>query len=138
MGCTSFEDKKKEFIGNFFNKNLDLKSVEKENSIFIKSINKKMKITKDLLFVEEDIILKVNLNSQKKYYNNFWIRLDGNVNDIKSKEIYIDDIKIDDSNCEVNNSSIKLEYEKTYNQQERKIRIIQKIEKKLENFCLKN
>ena len=135
MGCTSFEDKKKEFIGNFFNKNLDLKSVEKENSIFIKSINKKMKITKDLLFVEEDIILKVNLNSQKKYYNNFWIRLDGNVNDIKSKEIYIDDIKIDDSNCEVNNSSIKLEFEKTYNQQERKIRIIQKIEKKLENFC---
>lgn len=42
MGCTSFEDKKKEFIGNFSNKNLDLKSVEKENSIFIKSINKKM------------------------------------------------------------------------------------------------
>ena len=107
-------NQKNDFINNFFNKNLEINGIEKNNSIFIQSLNKKMIISKDSLNIEEDLILKVNLDTKNSFYKNFSILLDDKVNNILSKEIYIDDIRVDDSRFKVNDYSIKLEFENTY------------------------
>ena len=45
-------EKRNAFIDNFFNKNFDSSTgVEKSNTIFIKNLNKKMKLTKDIIIV---------------------------------------------------------------------------------------
>ena len=131
---SSIDRKRNEFIDNFFNKNLGLNPLEKRNTIFITNLNKKMRISKDLITIEEDLILKTNLDSPNSHFNNFWIFLDANINDIISKEIYIDDIKVNDTQFETKNSSIKLEFENTFNNQTRKIRIIEKIRNKFDNY----
>ena len=126
--------KRKEFIDNFFQKSNPINALEKRNSIFITYLNKKMEITKDSIIVEEDLILKVNLESPNSYYDSFWIILDGEENDFISKEIFIDNIKVDSSKFEVSGHSIKLEFEKIYNNQTRKIRINQKIKNQFDNY----
>ena len=131
------EEKRNAFIDNFFNKNSDLNGVEKIDTIFIKSLNKKMRITKDLIIVEEDLILKVNLLSPNSYFNSFGIILDENIKDIISKEIYIDDIKVDDSKFQVNNYNMLLQFENTSNQQTRKVKIVLKIKKPIDNYGCK-
>ena len=127
-------EKRNAFIDNFFNKNFDLEGIEQNNTIFIKSLNKKMRIAKDLIIVEEDLILKVNLLSPNSFFNSFGIILDENIKDIISKEIYIDDIKIDDSKFQVNNYNMLLQFENTSNQQTRKVKIILKIKKSIDNY----
>ena len=87
------ERKRNDFIDNFFSKDTGLNGMEKSNTIFITNLNKKMFITKDIILVEDDFILKVNLNDANSYYNNYWMFLDADVNDMISREIYIDDIK---------------------------------------------
>ena len=126
--------KRKEFIDNFFPKSNPINALEKRNSIFITYLNKKMEITKDSIIVEEDLILKVNLESPNSYYKSFWIILDGEESDFISKEIFIDNIKVDSSKFEVSGYSIKLEFEKIYNNQTRKIRINQKIKNQIDNY----
>ena len=126
--------KRDEFVDNFFNKNFSLNGTEPSNNIFMKNLNKKMKISKDIITVEEDFIIKVNLDNPNAYYNNFGINLDADSNDMISKEIYIDDIKVDDSSFEVRGSSIKLEFDKTSNNQTRKVRIIQKIRNQFDDY----
>ena len=126
--------RRNEFIDNFFQKCNTLNAIEKRNSIFITYLNKKMEITNDVIIVEEDLILKANLDSPNSYYNSFWIILDGKGNDLISKEIFIDNIKVDSSKFEVRNYSIKLEFENIYNNQTRKIRINQKIKNQFDNY----
>ena len=106
--------KRHKFINNFFTKIIRSNATEKRNSIFITKLNKKMRISKDLITVEEDFILKVSLDSPNKYYDYFWMILDGKNEDIISKEIYIEDIKVDDSLFEVKNYFLKLEFENMY------------------------
>ena len=123
--------KREEFINNFFSKNLGLYDITKSNSIFITNLTKKMQISKDIIIIEEDFILKVSLDSPNSYFDNFWMIND----DIISKEIFIDDIKVDASRFEVKDFSIKLELEKMSNNQTKKIRIIQKIKNQFDNYA---
>ena len=128
------EEKRNNFIDNFFSKNLGLNGVEKNNTIFITNLNKKMFISKDLITIEEDFILKVNYDRPNCSYNNYWMFLDDNINNIISREIFIDDIKVNDSQFEVNGYSIKLEFEKTYNNQTRKVKIIEKMKNQFDFY----
>ena len=100
----------------------------------MKNLNKKMKISKDIITVEEDFIIKVNLDDPNDYYNTFGMNLDADSNDMVSKEIYIDDIKVDDSSFEVRGSSIRLQFDKTSNNQTRKVRIIQTIRNQFDDY----
>ena len=126
--------KRDEFVENFCNKNFNLNGTEPSNNIFMKNLNKKMIISKDIITVEEDFIIKVNLDDPNAYYNNFGMNLDADSNDMISKEIYIDDIKVDDSSFEVRGSSIRLQFDKTSNNQTRKVRIIQKIRNQFDDY----
>ena len=129
-----FEKKQSEFIDNFFAENFIFDEISKKNDIFITILNKKMRISKDLITVEEDFILKVNLDNSNRYYDNFWINLDAKIDNIISKEIYIDDKKVDDSSFDIKDYFIHLKFDKTFNSQTRKVRIIQKIKKQFDNY----
>ena len=123
------------FINNFFNKNLDsLSEPDYRDGIFIKNIKKKMKISENSINIEIDCILSVKLDNPNSYYDNYWFPFDYEVNKLKSKEIYVDDVKINDYNCEMKNNVIKINFEKTSNGQTRKIKAIQEIEKQLVNY----
>ena len=61
--------------------------------------------------------------------------LDANHNNIISKNIYIDNIKVDESQFEVKDYSIKLQFAKIFNKKKRKIKIIQIIKQHFENYC---
>ena len=131
----SIERKREQFIDNFFSKSIELNAEEKTNTVFITNLNKKMRISKDIITVEEDFILKVNIDSPNSYYDSFWMILDGDNNEIISKEIYIENIKVDESKFEVKDYSIKIELDKIFNNQTRKIRITEKIKNEFDNFC---
>ena len=126
--------KRNDFIDNFFSKNMNLNSIEKANNIFVTNLDKKMQITKDIIYIEEDLIIKTNLDSPNSYFNNFWIYLETNINDIISKQIYIDDNQVDYSQFEVKDSSIKLEFDNMHNGDTRRIKVIQKINNKFDNY----
>ena len=128
------EGKRDNFIDNFFSKNLGLNAIEKSNAIFITNLNKKMFISKDLITVEEDFILKVNLDNPNCSYNNYWMFLDADNKDMISREIYIDDNKVNDSQFEVDGHNIKLDFENTYNNQTRKVKIIEKIKNQFNDY----
>ena len=126
--------KRDNFINNFFNKNLELEEPEERTGIFIKNQKKKIYISKDSIKIDSEIILMLKSDDPTTYSDNFWILMDGMVKDLKSKEILIGDKKVDDSNFEINNYNIKIKYDKIFNNQTRKINIIQKIEKPLLNY----
>ena len=126
--------KRDNFINNFFKKNLELEEPEERTGIFIKNQKKKIYISKDSIKIDSEIILMLKSDDPTTYSDNFWILMDGIVKDLKSKEISIDDKKVDDSNFEINNYNIKINYDKIFNNQTRKINIIQKIEKPLLNY----
>ena len=45
---------REQFIDNFFSKDIQLNAIEKRNSIYITNLNKKMRISKDIITVEDD------------------------------------------------------------------------------------
>ena len=51
------------------------------------------------------------------------------------KKVYIDNIKVDKSQFEVKDYSIKLQFAKIFNKKKRKIKIIQIIKQHFENYC---
>ena len=126
--------KRDNFINNFFKKNIELEEPEERTGIFIKNQKKKIYISKDSIKIDSEIILMLKSDDPTTYSDNFWILMDGIVKDLKSKEISIDDKKVDDSNFEINNYNIKINYDKIFNNQTRKINIIQEIEKPLLNY----
>lgn len=93
-----------------------------------------MRITKDFIIVEEDLLLKVNLLSPNSFFNSFGIILEENNKDIISKEIYIDGQRVEESKFQVNNYNMLIQFENTSNQQTRKVKIIQKIKKQIDNY----
>ena len=60
--------------------------------------------------------------------------MDCEVKELKSKEIYVDDIKVDDTKFEIKEYNIQIQYEKIFNGQIRKIKVIEEIEKELINY----
>ena len=128
------EGERNNFIDNFFSKNSGLNCIEQRNSFFVTNLNKKIFISKDLITVEEDFILKANLDNPNSYFHNYSFYLDPDSDNLISKEIYIDDIKVDDSQYELQGSYITLKFEKTFNNQTRKVKIIEKINNQFNDY----
>ena len=128
------------FINNFFNKNLDsINDQVNENGIFIKTQKKKMKISENSINIEIECILLVKLNIPNSFYDYFMFLCDYKVNELKSKEIYVDNIKIKDNNLEIiDQYVIKIKLGKTTDGQSRKIKVIQEYEKKIINYGLES
>ena len=142
MGCCAntskvkFEvdiGKRNEFITDFLNQNFN-EEEDQRTGIFIKNHRKKMIISKNSVKIEQELIVTTKFDNQNTYSDSFWILLDKNPSELKSKEIYVDDEKVDDSKFETNGSNIKIEYKGIFNGETRKIKIFQEIEKNFNDY----
>ena len=93
-----------------------------------------MIISKNSIYIEQDLIVTIKTDNPNTYSDCYWFLLDENVNELKSKQIFVDDEKVDDSKFETDGKNIKIEYKDMYNGEIRKIKIIQEIEKNLINY----
>ena len=93
-----------------------------------------MKIAEKLIHIDNEIIITAQLDNPLSYYNNYWFLMDFRVNELKSKEIYVDDIKVDDSCFEIKDFSINIKFENLFNGQFRKIKVIQVMEKEFLDY----
>ena len=142
MGCCAntskvkFEvdiGKRNEFITDFLNTNFN-EEEDQRTGIFIKNHRKKMIISKNSVKIEQELIVTTKFDNQNTYSDSFWILLDKNPSELKSKEIYVDDEKVDDSKFELDGNNIKIEYKGIFNGETRKIKIFQEIEKNFNDY----
>ena len=142
MGCCAntskvkFEvdiGKRNEFITDFLNQNFN-EEEDQRTGIFIKNHRKKMIISKNSVKIEQELIVTTKFDNQNTYSDSFWILLDKNPNELKSKEIYVDDEKVDDSKFELDGNNIKIEYKGIFNGETRKIKIFQEFEKNFNDY----
>ena len=142
MGCLGAEVKeptfakrkeKDEFINNFFENNKKTNVEEdKRSGLFIKNQKKKMIISNNLIKIEQELIIIFKTDNPQIYCDSKWVYLDEKSDKIKVKQIYVDDVLADDTNFEINNYNINIPFEKIFNGQSRKIKIIEEFE----NTCL--
>jgi len=142
MGCcanTSKVDigKRNAFIKDFFNQKFK-EEEDQRTGIFIKNLKKKMIISKNSVKIDLELIVTTKIDNPNSFYNCFWVLLDLSVNELKSKEIYVDDEKVDDSKFETDGKNIKVEFKNTFNGETRKIKVFQEIEKNLINYESQN
>ena len=142
MGCCTtnsrlkFEvdiSKRNEFIKDFFNQTFK-EEEDKRTGLFIKNLKKIMTISKNSIKIEQELIITAKIDDPNSFYNTFWLLLDKKVNELKSKEIYVDDEKVDDSKFEIDGNNIKIEYKNIFNGESRKIKVIQEIENNLNDY----
>ena len=119
----TLEEKQNKFIEDFFKKELKPNEEDKRTSIFIKSQKKKIKVIKELIQIEDQFTLTIKTDPSK-FATTFWYLLDEKISNIKSKQIYIDGEKVDDSDFEIDGGNIKLQFKPLFNQQTRDIKII--------------
>ena len=116
-------EKQNDFINKFFNKELKPNEDEKRTSIFIKFQKKKIKVLKDLIQIEDQFTLTIK-TGPSSYSDTFWYLVHEKLSNIKSKEIYIDGKKVDDSDFEIDGQNIQLQFEPLYNDQTKDVKII--------------
>jgi hypothetical protein len=146
MGCCAcaskfkFEvdiGKRNAFIKDFFDRKFS-EEEDQRTGTFIKNLKKKMIITKNSVKIELDLIITIKTDNPNTYSYGFWLLLDFNVNELKSKEIYIDGEKVDDSKFEADGQNIKIDYKNIFNGETRKIKVFQEFEKKINNYESQN
>ena len=113
------------------------KLIEKDNrkELFMLNQNKTVTITANSISIIDEIIL-VEKGESLQYSNSYTYLMDYEVNKLKSKEIYIDDDKIDDTNFEIkkNEYCIIIPGKKIINNDRRKIKIIQEFKNDFSNY----
>ena len=143
MGCLGSEiigeptfvnrREKDKFINKFFDNNKITKEEEdKRKGLFIKNQKKKMIISNNLIKIEQELIIIFKTDNPQIYCDSKWVYLDEKSDKIKVKQIYVDDVLADDTNFEINNYNINIPFEKIFNGQSRKIKIVEEFE----NTCL--
>jgi len=135
MGCCGNTniDKRNEFIKEFFEKKFNEEN-DQRTGTFTKSQKKKMIISNNSIKIEQDLIVTIKTDNPRGYSDCYWFLLDQNANELKSKQIFVDDVKVDDSKFETDGKNIKIEYKDMFNGEIRKIKIIQEIENILVNY----
>ena len=125
------------FINNFINKNLDsFNQPNLRDGLLIKTQKKIMKISENSIITETECILSAKFDNPNVYCDHIWFPLDYKVNELRSKEVYVDDIKINDYNFESKETLIKINLGKTSNGQSRKFKVIYELEKIILNYGL--
>lgn len=117
-----------------YKKKVNLLEKDDRQGIFVLKQNKNVIISNNLIKISDEIIIEVK-TEPLIYYDNYYYLLDYNSEQTKIKEVYIDNLKIDETKLEIiNNSQINIQIEKTYNGQTRKIKEIQEIKNELVNY----
>ena len=114
---------------------LTLFEKDSRKGLFILSQNKTVTITTNSISIIDEIVLTVKAEPLQ-YADSYNYLMDYEVNKLKSKEIYVDNNKVDDSNFEIkNNYYIKIPFEKVFNDETRKIKVIQEFPNEFSNYA---
>ena len=113
---------------------LELIGKDSRKGLFMLSQNKTVTITTNAISIIDEIVLTVKAEPLQ-YADSYNYLMDYEVIKLKSKEIYIDGSKVDDTNFEIrSNYYIKIPFEKIFNEQTRKIKVIQEIPNEFLNY----
>ena len=113
---------------------LKLMGKDSREGLFMLSQNKTVTITKNLISIIDEFVLTANIEPLL-YYDTYSYLMDYEINKLKSKEIYVDGTKIDDTNFEIKNDYyIKIQIGKIFNEQIKKIKIIQEFQNEVYNY----
>ena len=114
---------------------LTLFEKDSRKGLFMLSQNKTVTITTNSISIIDEIVLTVKAEPLQ-YADSYNYLMDYEVNKLKSKEIYVDNNKVDDSNFEIkNNHYIKIPFEKVFNDETRKIKVIQEFPNEFSNYA---
>jgi len=110
--------------------------IEKDNrkGLFMLSQNKTVTITANSISIIDEFVLTVKAEPLQ-YADSYAYLMDYEVNKLKSKEIFIDNNKVDDANFEIKNDYyIKIPFEQIFNDDKRKIKVIYEFPKEFSNY----
>ena len=118
-------------------KNLPLIEKDNRNELFMQNQNKTVIITTNSISIIDEIILSAKGESLQNSYSYTYL-MDYEVNKLKSKEIYIDGNKVDDTNFEIKKDEycIIIPNKEMINNNRRKIKIIQEFKNEFSNYSL--
>ena len=120
-------EKQKETISKLIEELKIYKDNDTRNGIFVIKQNKTLNISENYITINDEIVILVK-GAPLEYTDNYSYTMEIEVDKLKSKEIYIDNKKINDNEYEIiDNRYIKLHFEKTFNNEKRKIKVIQVI-----------
>ena len=120
-------EKQKETISKLMEELKIYKDNDTRNGIFVIKQNKTLNISENYITINDEIVILVK-GSPLEYIDTYSYTMEIEVDKLKSKEIYIDNKKINDNEYEIiDNRYIKLHFEKTFNNEKRKIKVIQVI-----------
>jgi len=113
---------------------LRLAGKDTREGLFMLSQNKTVTITANSISIIDEFVLTANIEPLL-YYDTYTYLLDDKINKLKSKEIYVDGTKVDDTNFEIKNDyNIKIMIGKIYNEQIKKIKVIQEFQNEVSNY----
>ena len=107
---------------------------DSREGLFMLSQNKTVTITTNLISIIDEFVLTANIEPLL-YYDTYSYLMDYEINKLKSKEIYVDGTKVDDTNFEIKNDYyIKIQIGKIFNEQIKKIKVIQEFQNEVYNY----
>ena len=114
----------------------ELRNYKKDNrkGIYIIKQDKNVHISKNKITIKDEFIILIK-TEPLSYYDSFYYLLDYETDKIKSKEIYVDDKKLDDKEYSMSDKyNLLIKYPNTYNDETRKIKVILEISNELYNY----
>ena len=113
---------------------LKLKEKDTRNGIFIVRQNKTIIISNNSIKIEDEIVITIKAEPLQ-YSDSYFFLIDYEVDKLKSRETYIEDNKVDDSKFEISNNKYKkIEFERIYNGQTKKIKVIYEFSNEFSNY----
>ncbi len=120
-------EKQKETISKLIEELKIYKDNDTRNGIFVIKQNKTLNISENYITINDEIVILVK-GAPLEYTDTYSYTMEVEIDKLKSKEIYIDNKKINVNEYEIiDNRYIKLHFEKTFNNEKRKIKVIQVI-----------
>ena len=114
----------------------ELRNYKKDNrkGIYIIKQDKNVHISKNLITIIDEFVILIK-TEPLSYYDSLYYLLDYEIDKIKSKEIYVDDKKLNDKEYSISDKyNLEIKYPKTYNDKTRKIKVNLEISNDLLNY----
>ena len=114
----------------------ELRNYKKDNrkGIYLIKQDKNVHISKNKITIKDEIVILIK-TGPLSCYDSFYYLLDYEIDKIKSKEIYVDNKKLDDKEYVfIDKYNLEIKYPNTYNDQTRKIKVILEISNELYNY----
>ena len=114
----------------------ELRNYKKDNrkGIYIIKQDKNVHISKKLIKIEDEFVILIK-TEPLSYYDSVYYLLDYEIDKIKSKEIYVDNKKLNENEYSISDKyNLEINYPNTYNDETRKIKVILEISNELLNY----